>query len=72
MGTLPTGGRIFYTGIGHAGGFLAPAFTRSLSINAIFWTAIQKYVAGGKGWVAVHTTGCEGGGWPWFGEQVTA
>ncbi|MDB5050962.1 MAG: hypothetical protein JWO30_4033 [Fibrobacteres bacterium] len=37
--TLPTGGRIFYSGIGHAGGFLTPAFTRSLFINAILWAA---------------------------------
>jgi type 1 glutamine amidotransferase len=37
--TLPTGGRIFYSGIGHAGGFLVPAYTRSLFLNAIYWTA---------------------------------
>jgi type 1 glutamine amidotransferase len=37
--TLPTGGRIFYSGIGHAGGFLAPAYTRNLFLNAIYWTA---------------------------------
>jgi hypothetical protein len=44
--TLPTGGRIFYTGIGHAGGFLTPAFTQSLFINAIFWTAKMDATVG--------------------------
>jgi type 1 glutamine amidotransferase len=32
--------------------------------------AIQKFVEGGKGWIAVHSTGCERGAWPWFAKQI--
>jgi type 1 glutamine amidotransferase len=48
--TMPAGGRIFYSGIGHAGGFLVPAYTRSLFLNAIYWTAkMDASVANGPG-----------------------
>ncbi|MDB5050965.1 MAG: hypothetical protein JWO30_4036 [Fibrobacteres bacterium] len=40
------------------------------NLSAPQQAAIQKYVEGGKGFIPVHTTGCEGGGWAWFGKQI--
>ncbi|MDB5049242.1 MAG: ThuA protein [Fibrobacteres bacterium] len=41
-------------------------FNLSVSQHA----AIQKFVESGKGWIAVHSSGCENGTWPWFGKQI--
>ncbi|GEM_PF-495928 len=35
------GGRMFYTGMGHTGPYLAQPFMKSLLLNSIFWTAKQ-------------------------------
>jgi len=37
--TYPTGGRMFYTGIGHSAPYLAQPFVKNLLVNAIFATA---------------------------------
>lgn len=50
--TMPGGGRIFYTGIGHFGNYLGAGFTRSLFVNALFWTARMDASAGVVGGVA--------------------
>jgi cytochrome c len=39
---MPQGGRLFYTGSGHHGPYLAQPFIKSLLLNSIFWTAKQE------------------------------
>jgi type 1 glutamine amidotransferase len=40
------------------------------NLGASQQAAIQKFVEGGKGWIVVHSSGCEIGGWPWFGKEI--